>query len=105
VVRLSMSRRSVSPAKAAEPIVVSFRISTRVGPRNYVLDGGGPDSHVQGAILRVKGAGIIGGIGHARVDRILKATQHWHHLSNTIESSVCSGDAALWQITLSTGYY
>jgi len=28
-----------SPAKAAEPIVMLFRILTLVGPRNYALDG------------------------------------------------------------------
>jgi len=27
---------------------------------------------------------------------------HWHHLANTIEQSVCGGDAVLCQITLST---
>jgi len=25
---------------------------------------------------------------------------HWHHLANTTEPSMCSGDAALCQITL-----
>jgi len=66
----------------------------------------------------------MAGRGHARtcpaVD-ILKATQqgaapvrcgcrfgcarwgaHWRHLANTIEPSVCGGDAALCQITLTT---
>jgi len=27
---------------------------------------------------------------------------HWHHLPNTIEPSVCGGDVALCQITLTT---
>ena len=27
---------------------------------------------------------------------------HWHYLANTIEPSVCSGNAALCQITLTT---
>jgi len=27
---------------------------------------------------------------------------HWHHLANTTEASMCSGDAALCQITLTT---
>jgi len=36
-VRLSVT--TVSPAKAAEPIVMPFGMLTRVGPRNYVLDG------------------------------------------------------------------
>ena len=30
---------------------------------------------------------------------------HWRHLANTIELSVCGGDAALCQITLTTCYY
>ena len=29
---------------------------------------------------------------------------HWRHLANTIELSVCGGDAALCQITLTTCY-
>jgi len=30
---------------------------------------------------------------------------HWHHLANTIEPSVCGGDAVLCQITLTTCSY
>jgi len=30
---------------------------------------------------------------------------HWRHLANTTEPSVCGGDAALCQITLTTCYY
>jgi len=30
---------------------------------------------------------------------------HWRHLTNTTEPSLCSGDAALCQITLTTCYY
>jgi len=30
---------------------------------------------------------------------------HWRHLANTIEQYVCGGDAALYQITLTTCYY
>jgi len=30
---------------------------------------------------------------------------HWHHLANTTEPSMCDGDAALCQITLTTCYY
>jgi len=29
---------------------------------------------------------------------------HWHDLANTIEPSICSGDAVLYQITLTTCY-
>jgi len=30
---------------------------------------------------------------------------HWRHLKNTTEPSMCGGDAALCQITLTTCYY
>ena len=30
---------------------------------------------------------------------------HWRHLANTTEPSMCGGDAALCQITLTTCYY
>jgi len=30
---------------------------------------------------------------------------HWRHLANTIEPSVCGGDAVLCHITLTTCYY
>jgi len=30
---------------------------------------------------------------------------HWRHLKNTTELSMCGGDAALCQITLTTCYY
>jgi len=29
---------------------------------------------------------------------------HWRHLANTTEPSMCGGDAALYQITLTTCY-
>jgi len=29
---------------------------------------------------------------------------HWRHLANTIEPSVCGGDAVLCQVTLTTCY-
>jgi len=37
----------VSRAKTAEPIEMPFGLRTRVGPVNYVLDGG-PDPHGKG---------------------------------------------------------
>jgi len=33
---------------------------------------------------------------------ILDGGAHWHNLPNTIEPSVCGGDVALCQITLTT---
>ena len=39
------------------------------------------------------------------VPMCLHVRAHWRHLANTIEPSVCGGDAALCQITLTTCYY
>jgi len=39
----------VSPEKTAEPIEMQFGLRTRVGPQNYVLDGG-PDPPWEGAM-------------------------------------------------------
>jgi len=58
----------VSCAKTAEQIKMSFRMWTRVGPRNHVLDWGA----------------------------------HRRNLPNTVEPSMCGGDAALCQVTLTT---
>jgi len=33
---------------------------------------------------------------------VLDEGAHWHHLANTTEPSVCDGDAALCQITMTT---
>ena len=52
---VSQSVTTVSPAKTAESIRMSFRMWTRVGPRNYVLTGG-PDLACKRAILRGIGA-------------------------------------------------
>jgi len=43
----------VSPAKTAEPIEILFRLMTRVGQGNHVLDDG-PNPPWEGAIFRVK---------------------------------------------------
>jgi len=37
--------------------------------------------------------------------KVLTWRAHWRHLANTIESSVCYGDAALCQITLTACFY
>jgi len=92
----------VRSAKTAEPTEMPFGMWIMVARRNHVLDGG---SHAWTC---------------PAVD-ILKATQQraalvwcecqagctrrgadWHHLANTSEPSVCGGDAALYQITLTT---
>jgi len=38
-------------------------------------------------------------------NRVLDVGAHWRHLANTTEPSVCGGDAALCQITLTSYYY
>ena len=48
-----LSVTTVSPTKAAEPIVMPFGLLTRMGPRNDVLDGVQILTRL-GAILRVK---------------------------------------------------
>ena len=35
-------------------------------------------------------------------NHVLNGGAHWRHLANTTEPSVCGGDAALCQITLTT---
>ena len=36
---------------------------------------------------------------------VLGRSAHWRHLANTIEPSMCSGNAACCQITLTTCYF
>ena len=54
VVCRSVCHSSELCAKTAQQIEMSFRLKTRVGPRNRVLDRG-PDPLMEGAILRGKG--------------------------------------------------
>jgi len=50
---VDLSVTNVSPAKAAEPIVVPFGQCTWIGPRNHVLDWG-PNTHAQRGIFEGK---------------------------------------------------
>ena len=52
----------VSPAKVAEPIKMSFRLRTGVGPGNRVFDWCPPRSPREGTILRGRG-----GLAHCKV--------------------------------------
>jgi len=110
----------VSPAKTAEPI----DMWTRVGPRNVVLDGvqismrkdnfegeGSAPCKVWGpsAVSCAKTAepiempfGVWTRVGRRK--HVLDGDAHWHHQSNAIEQSMCGGDAAFCQITLTTCY-
>ena len=69
----------MSPAKTAEPIEMPFGLRTWVGPRDHVLDGGSDPPMGRGK--------FFGGNGRPM-------------LANSIETSVCGGDAVLRQITL-----
>jgi len=42
---------------------------------------------------------------HIELELVPDGGAHWHHLVNTIESSVCGGSAFLCPITLTTCYY
>jgi len=76
----------VSPAKTAEAIQIPLGLWTQVGPRNHVLDGvQTPHRKAEREILRRKGRRAA----HCKVYDIL---------------SVCGGDAAFYQITLTTCY-
>ena len=70
---------AVSCAKMAEPIDLRFGLCTRVGRRKHKFN-------------RIRQVARM--CPHARA--------HWCDLANTIEPSVCGGDPALCQITLTT---
>ena len=106
----------------AETIEMSLGLKTRVGPRKRALDES-PNPLWKGAILRGDGAarcrvywlpvlcakttepsgmplGIWIRVGPRK--HVLGWDAHWRHLANTVEPSMCGGDAAHYQITLST---
>ena len=94
----------VSPAKMAEPIEMLFGLRTQVGPGNHVLDG------VQ--ILHGKGQFFWGGKGRPIV-KYRDTAVIFAKMAEPIEMlfglwatgpSMCSGNAALCQITLTTCY-
>jgi len=99
----------------AEPIKMQFEILTRVGPGNHVLDGG-PDAPTSEQLWGGKETTP----GHCwtcltvkrhrggRANTVLMPVgcirwgTHCRNVVNMIEPSVCSGNAALFQITLTT---
>jgi len=110
----------------AEPVEMLFELWARMGPRNHVLDGS-PEmlrdfvmttkfgtkisitSFVRTIATRqlVMERGLNGRPTDCRMQiGLFTDTLHliwgarWHHLANTTEPSVCGGDAALCQITL-----
>jgi len=105
----------------AEPIEMLFGMWTRVGPRNHLLDGAQIPMH-DGSVLRAKrgwpkicpdmcnsqythsdSAGGRNGLVCMPIG-VYYMGAHWRHLVNTMEPSMCGGDAALCQITLTTCY-
>jgi len=73
---------AVSCAKMAKPTDLPFGLWTGVRQRKHEFN-------------RIRQVAPMCSHGRA----------HWRHLTNTIELYVCSGDAALHQITLTTCYY
>jgi len=69
-------------AETASPIDLQFGLRTRVDPKKHKFN-------------RIRQVAPM--LPHVKA--------HWRHLVNTIEPSVCCGDAALCQITLTTCYY
>ena len=112
---------AMSCAKIAEPIEMPFRLWARVGSMNHVLDES-PDPLCKRAIFR--GQDMLGMPDNTLPSAMQKWQKksrchlgcglrwaegsmcymgaHWRHLANTTEPSMCSGDAALFQITLTT---
>jgi len=102
-----------------------FRLRTRVGQRNHVLDGDS-DPPWEGAILSGERAAHCKVHGHYAVScattaepiemlfgiwtqvgprkHVLGGGAHWHRLVNTIEPSMCGSDAACCWVTLTTCY-
>ena len=110
---------AVSCAQTAEPIEMLFGFWPRIGSINHVLDGV-QIPLCEGAIFRGKDMPVYVRQHYCelckmaeliemlfllwtRVGRrkhVLHGRTHWRHRANTIEASVCGGDAALCQITL-----
>ena len=116
----------VTPAKSGwtdREFEMPFGMWTQAGPRNHVLIWWFRSPRVKWQLWVRKGVGP----GHARACpsvEVLIATQqgaesvrwgcwlecigwgaHWRNLANTVEPSVCNGDAALCQITLTTCFW
>jgi len=97
-----------------------------MGPRSQVVDGG-PDPACEGALIRGKDMpGHVrrhSAVSFAKTAELIDLTfglwtlvcqrkhrcphgiAHWRNLANMIEPSICGGNAALCQVTLTTCYY
>jgi len=77
------------------PIEMPFGLRT-LGPGNHVLDGGSISLMGRGNFEFNRIRQVAPMCSHGRA--------HCHDLANTVEPSVCGGDVALCQITLTTCY-
>ena len=77
-------------AITAEPLEMPFGLWALMGRRCLVLDG------VAEMLRDVAVATIFG---------FVYMGAHWRHLANTTEPSMCGGNAALCQITVTNCYY
>jgi len=87
---VGLSVTLVSPAKTAEPIEMPFGLWAWMGLRNHVLDGS-PQ--------------VLRDVATATIFLAFYIRGAHRHLANTTEPSMCVGDAALCQITLTTCQY
>jgi len=83
----------VSPAKTAEPIEMPFVDSG--APKEAQVQSYSSDGASMQNFNRIRQVAPMCRHGRA----------HWRHLANTIEPSVCGGDAVLCQITSIACYY
>jgi len=104
-------------AKTDEPVEMPFGMWTRVGKKQCIR--WAPSLPAIGAVrCKVYGHSVVSCpktvepidmpfevltvVGTKKHVSLLDGGTHWCHLANTIEPSMCSGDAAFWQITLSS---
>jgi len=62
----------------------------------------GPRKHVSHGVQIPMGRAILDFDSGGPRKHVLGGSANWRHLTNTIEPSVCGGDAACCQITLTT---
>jgi len=104
---------AVSCAKTAKLIKVPFGLRTWMGATNHVLVGGSRSPHVKGQFLGERTCWACPTTlcrelcknGLTNRDAVWEVGIHWHKLANSFEPSMCGGDAAFCQITLSDCYW
>ena len=112
---------TVSPVKkTAEPIQIPLGLLTWVGPLNHVaylmgsrfphvirdnFEGEQEPARIIAGHVRWSVYSARGRTGPVLMPIGLDLGAYWRNLSNTIGQSVCGGDAALCQITLTTCFF